>query len=156
MVLGMTLPAFTQVHVALSLIGILAGIVVVLGMIRNMRLNRITALFLIATVLTSVTGFFFPYHGVTPGIILGILSLIALLIAVLARHSFHMLGPWRSVYVVSSVVALFFNVFVLIVQTFLKTPALKGHSPTVVQVIALLLFIVLGYLAVKKFHPTTA
>ena len=154
MVLGMTLPVFTFVHVAISLIGILSGIVVVLGMIRNMRLNVVTALFLLTTVLTSVTGFFFPFKGVTPGIILGILSLILLFFAILARHAFHMLGKWRWIYVVTSVLSLYFNVLVGIVQTFEKTPALKGTPPTIAQVINMILFIILGYYAVKKFHPT--
>jgi hypothetical protein len=160
MVLGMSLPVFTYVHVALSLIAILAGIVVLLGMIRSMRLNLITALFLITTVLTSVTGFFFPYHGVTPGIILGVLSLVVLLIAILARHSFHMLGKWRWIYIVSSVIALWFNVFVLIAQLFQKVPALHAHAPTgseppflVSQVTVMLLFIILGTYAVRGFHP---
>jgi hypothetical protein len=160
MVLGMTLPVFTYVHVAFSLIGILSGIVVVLGMVRNMRLDKVTALFLVTTVLTSVTGFFFPFKGVTPAIILGILSLIVLFFAILARHTFHMLGKWRWIYVVSSVVALWFNFFVLIAQSFMKVPALhalapKGSEPPflVAQVLAMIGYIVLGYFAVKKFHP---
>jgi hypothetical protein len=153
MVLGMSLRVFTLLHVAISIIGILSGIVVVLGMLRSMRLNLVTALFLITTVLTSVTGFFFPYHGVTPGIVLGVLSLIVLFVAIVARHKFHMLGPWRWIYVVSSVIALFFNVLVGIVQTFEKTPALKGVAPTATQVANLVVFLILGILAVKKFHP---
>jgi hypothetical protein len=153
MVLGMSLRVFTLLHVAISIIGILSGIVVVLGMLRSMRLNLVTALFLITTVLTSVTGFFFPYHGVTPGIVLGALSLIVLFVAIVARHKFYMLGPWRWIYVVSSVIALFFNVLVGIVQTFEKTPALKGVAPTATQVANLVVFLILGILAVKKFHP---
>jgi hypothetical protein len=159
----MTLPVFTFVHVALSLIAILSGIVVVLGMVRSMRLNLITALFLLTTVLTSVTGFFFPFHGVTPGIVLGVLSLIALLVAILARHGFHMLGPWRWIYVVSSILALWFNVFVLIVQSFQKVPILHARAPTgteppflATQVSVLLLFILLGTYAVRGFHPVPA
>jgi hypothetical protein len=153
MVLGMSLPAFTALHVTISIIGILSGIVVVLAMIGSMRVNALTALFLITTVLTSVTGFFFPYHGVTPGIKIGILSLVVLLGAILARHTFHMLGPWRWIYVVCSVIALYFNVLVAIVQTFEKTPALKGMAPTGAQIVNLVIFIVLGVLAVRKFHP---
>lgn len=161
MILGMTLPVFTFVHVAISLIAIFSGIVVVLGMIRNMRLNVVTALFLLTTVLTSVTGFFFPFKGVTPGIILGILSLIVLFFAILARHAFHMRGSWRWIYVVCSVLALWFNFFVLIAQSFQKVPALhalapKGSEPPflIAQVIFMIVYIVLGYSAVKKFHPT--
>jgi hypothetical protein len=160
MVLGMTLPVFTYVHVAISLIAILSGIVAVLGMIRNMRLNIVTALFLLTTVLTSITGFFFPFKGVTPAIILGILSLIFLFFAILARHTFHMLGKWRWIYVVCSVIALWFNVFVLIAQLFMKVPALhalapKGSEPPflISQVVDMVVFIVLGYFSVKKFHP---
>jgi hypothetical protein len=153
MVLGMSLPTFTAVHVAISIIGILSGIVVVLGMIRNVPANAVTALFLTTTVLTSLTGFLFPFHGVTPGIVLGILSLVVLFFAILARYSFHLAGPWRWIYVVTSVIALFFNCLVLIVQTFEKTPALKGIAPTGAQVVNLLLFLVLGFFAVKKFHP---
>jgi hypothetical protein len=160
MILGMTLPVFTFVHVAISLIAILSGIVVVLGMIRNMRLNVVTVLFLLTTVLTSVTGFFFPFKGVTPGIILGILSLIVLFPAILARHAFHMIGKWRWIYVVCSVIALWFNFFVLIAQSFEKVPALhalapKGSEPPflITQVIFMVVYIFLGYSAVKKFHP---
>jgi hypothetical protein len=160
MVLGMTLPVFTFVHVALSLIGILSGIVVILGMLRSMRLNVVTALFLVTTVLTSVTGFFFPFHGVTPGIVLGVLSLIALLGAIVARHGFHMAGASRWVYVVCAVLAEWFNVFVLIAQLFQKVPALhalapKGSEPpfAIAQVVAMVVFIVLGVQAVKRFHP---
>jgi len=129
-------------------------------MIGSLRLNILTALFLLTTVLTSVTGFFFPFRGVTPGIILGVLSLIAMLGAILARHAFHLAGKWRGVYVVTSVVALWFNVFVLIAQSFQKVPALhalapKGSEPPflIAQVVVMLIFIVLGVLAAKKFHP---
>jgi hypothetical protein len=160
MVLGLSLSTFTVVHVALSLAGIGSGFVVVLGMMGNLRLNILTHFFLATTVLTSVTGFFFPFHGMTPGIVLGILSLIALVPAILARYRFHLAGKARATYVVCSVLALWFNVFVLIVQSFLKVPALhtvapKGSEPPflIAQIAAMLLMIVLGTLAVKKFHP---
>jgi hypothetical protein len=163
MVLGLPLHTFTVVHVAISLIGIASGVVVVLGMLGSMRLNAITALFLITTVLTSVTGFVFPFHKVTPGIVLGVLSLIALFVAILARYKSHLAGKSRWVYVVSSVLALWFNVFVLIVQSFQKIPALNALAPNgneppfaIAQAVVLLVFIVLGVLAVKKFHPAPA
>jgi hypothetical protein len=163
MVLGLPLPTFTVVHVAISLIGIASGVAVVLGMLASMRLNAITALFLTTTVLTSVTGFFFPFHGVTPAIIVGVLSLIALLGAILARYQFRLAGKSRWVYVVTSVLALWFNVFVLIAQSFQKIPALNALAPNgneppfaISQAVVLLLFIVLGVLAVKKFHPAPA
>ena len=163
MILGLSLHTFTVVHVAISLIGIASGVVVVLGMLGSMRLNAITALFLITTVLTSVTGFFFPFHKVTPGIVVGVLSLIVLLGAILARYTSHLAGKARWVYVVTSVVALWFNVFVLIAQLFQKVPALNALAPNgneppfaITQAVVLLLFIILGVLAVKKFHPAPA
>ena len=162
-ILGMSLAAFTQFHVALSLIGILSGLVVLLGMLGSKQLNAVTAIFLITTVLTSLTGFLFPYHGVTPGIVIGILSLIALLLAILARYAFHYAGGWRATYVVTSVIALWFNVFVLIVQSFEKVPFLHALAPTqtespfkITQIVVLAVFIVLGVRAVRKFHPTPA
>jgi len=157
MVLGMPLSTFTTVHVALSLIGIASGFIVVLGMISSERLNALTLLFLVTTVLTSLTGFLFPFHGVTPGIIVGVLSLIALVPAILARYSSHLLGKSRGTYVICSVLALWFNVFVLIVQSFMKVPALHALAPVafkVAQAAALVLLIVLGTLAAKKFHPS--
>jgi hypothetical protein len=153
---------FTLVHVVLSLIGILSGLVVLCGLFSANRMNGWTMIFLVTTVATSVTGFGFPFHGVTPAIILGILSLVVLLAAIVARYVFHLAGSWRWIYVVGSVIALYFNVFVLAVQAFLKIPALHALAPTgseppfaIAQGIVLLLFIVAGTLAVKRFHPVT-
>jgi hypothetical protein len=153
---------FTLVHVVLSLIGILSGLVVLYGLLTANRMNGWTMLFLVTTVATSVTGFGFPFHGVTPAIILGILSLIVLLAAIVALYIFHLAGSWRWIYVVGSVVALYFNVFVLVVQLFLKIPALhalapKGSEPpfAIAEGIVLLLFIVAGILSVRRFHPVT-
>ena len=119
-----------------------------------------TALFLATTILTSLTGFGFPFEHVTPGIILGVLSLLVLALTVPARYSFHMAGKWRSIYVVTAVIALFFNCFALIAQSFLKVPALHALAPTgheppfaIAQVILLVLFVVAGVKAVKNFHP---
>ena len=160
-VLGMPLPTFTTLHVAISLIAIASGLIVVLGMLVAKPLNALTAIFLGTTVLTSLTGFLFPFKGVTPGIILGILSMVVLLGAIVARYALHLAGPWRWIYVVCSVLALWFNVFVFIVQSFEKVPALHALAPTqseppffIAQLGALILFIILGILAVKKFHPT--
>ena len=160
MVLGFSLHAFTQLHVAISVIGIVAGLVVLLGLLGSQRLNVVTMLFLVTTALTSLTGFLFPFHGVTPGIVIGVLSLLALLFAVVARYSFHYSGSWRWIYVVSSIVALWFNVFVFIVQSFEKIPALHPLAPTgtempfkITQMVVLLVFVVLGIRAVRKFHP---
>ena len=157
MILGMT--TFTFVHVAISLIGIVTGVVVVFGMLGAKRLDGMTALFLLSTVLTSVTGFLFPFHKITPGHILGVLSLIALAIAIYARYSRHLEGGWRSAYAITAVISLYFNVFVLIAQAFQKNPALHALAPNgseppflIAQVVCLVIFIVLGILAVKKFR----
>jgi hypothetical protein len=161
MVLGLSLSAFTTLHVAISLIGIGSGVIVLLGMLGSMRLSALTFLFLVTTALTSITGFFFPFHGVTPGIVVGILSLVVLLPASLARYAFHMAGAWRWIYVVTATIALWFNVFVLIAQLFEHVPALHALAPTgteppfkIAQLCALVLFAVLGFLAVRRFHPT--
>ena len=160
MVFGMSLATFTLIHVIISLVGIGSGLIVLFGMFGGKRLDGMTALFLATTALTSLTGFGFPFEHITPGIILGILSLIVLAIAVPARYSFHTAGRWRSIYVVTAVIALYFNCFVLIAQSFLKIPALhplapKGNEPpfAIAQGILLVLFIVAGILAAKKFHP---
>lgn len=160
MVFGMSLATYTLIHVIISLVGIGSGLIVLFGMFGGKRLDGMTALFLATTILTSLTGFGFPFQHVTPGIILGILSLVVLAIAVPARYSFHMAGKWRAIYVVTAVIALYFNCFVLIAQSFLKIPALhalapKGNEPpfAIAQGILLVLFIVAGIRAVKKFHP---
>jgi hypothetical protein len=151
---------FTIVHVVLSLIGIVSGLVVLCGLLTANRMNGWTMLFLVTTVATSVTGFGFPFHGVTPAIILGILSLIVLLAAIVARYVFHLAGSWRWIYVVGSVLALYFNVFVLVVQAFLKIPALHALAPkgserpfAIAQGIVLVLFILAGSLTVRRFRP---
>lgn len=163
MVFGMSLATYTLIHVLISLIGIGSGLIVLFGMFGSKRLDGMTALFLATTVLTSLTGFGFPFEHVTPGIILGVLSLIVLALAIPARYAFRMAGKWRSVYVVTAVIALYFNCFVLVVQSFLKVPALhalapKGNEPpfAIAQGVMLVLFIVAGVRAVKKFHPEQA
>jgi hypothetical protein len=162
-VFGMSLATYTVIHVIISLVGIGSGLIVLFGMFSSKRLDGLTALFLVTTVSTSVTGFFFPFVHVTPGIILGILSLIVLAICIPARYTFHMAGKWRATYVITAVVALYFNCFVLIAQSFQKVPALHKLAPTgseppfgIAQGILLVLFIVAGIRAVKKFHPVTA
>lgn len=153
---------FTIIHVIISLIGILSGLVVLCGLFTANRMNCWTRLFLVTTAATSVTGFFFPFHGVTPAIILGILSLVVLAPTIAGLYAFHLAGSWRWIYVVGAVVALYFNVFVLVVQSFLKVPALhalapKGSEPpfAVVQGIVLVLFILAGIKAVRRFYPVT-
>jgi hypothetical protein len=150
----------TLVHVVLSLIGIVTGLVVLYGLLTANRMDGWTLVFLFTTVANSVTGFFFPFKGITPAIILGILSLVVVAAAIAARYAFHLAGSWRWIYVVGSVVALYFNVFVLVVQAFLKIPALhtlapKGSEPpfAIAQGIVLVFFILMGILSVKRFYP---
>ncbi|HEY2157705.1 MAG TPA: hypothetical protein VGH33_18895 [Isosphaeraceae bacterium] len=159
------LTILTNVHVAISLVAIASGFVVLFGMLTGKRLDGWTAFFLATTVATSVTGFFFPIHGVTPGIVIGIISLAVLAVAIYARYARHLAGAWRRVYVITATVALYLNVFVLIVQSFQKVPALKALAPTqseppfvVAQVVALVAFVVLGSLAAIRFRdePATA
>ena len=149
----------TKIHVVISLIGILTGVVVLIGLISGRRLNGWTAWFLTSTVATSVTGFFFPFHGVTPGIILGIISLLLLAVAIFARYFRRFVGPWRGIYVVTAMIALYLNVFVLIAQLFQKVPALKALAPTqtdppflVAQLSTLLIFILLTIAAALRFR----
>ena len=163
MMLGMSLSTFTLVHVLISLVGIASGLVVLFGLLSAQRLDGWTALFLISTVLTSVTGFGFPFDHLLPSHKVAILSLVLLAIASLARYGLHMAGAWRWIYVVTAVMALYLNVFVLVFQGFEKVPSLKALAPTqseppflVAQLIVLAIFIVLGIFAVKKFHPERA
>ncbi len=159
MVLGMPLSTFTAVHVLISLIGIASGFLVLYGLLNGKRFDGGTAIFLIFTVLTSVTGFLFPFERLLPSHIVGIISLVALAIAILARYAVHMAGAWRRIYVISAVLALYLNVFVLIAQTFMKVPAVHALAPTqkeppffVAQLTVMAVFIVLGIFAVKKFR----
>jgi glucose-6-phosphate-specific signal transduction histidine kinase len=163
MVFGMSLETYTLVHVIISLAGIVTGLIVVFGMLGGKRLNGLTALFLITTVLTSATGFGFPFDHLLPSHKVGIISLVVLAIAILARYPLHLAGPWRWIYAVTAVMALYLNCFVLVVQGFLKIPALHSLAPNgkeppfaIAQGILLVLFIVLGVLSVKKFHPEPA
>jgi hypothetical protein len=151
------LALFTIFHVAISLIAIVAGFVVAYGMLTGRRLDGWTALFLITTMATSVTGFFFPVHHFMPSHGVGIISLIALPIAIYARYGRHLAGAWRWIYVVSSLFSLYLNVFVLIVQSFLKVPALKALAPTqtetpfkLTQLVVLVGFVVLTFAAVIR------
>ena len=160
MIWGMTTSTFTALHVVISLIGIATGLIVLYGLLTAKRLDGLTAIFLLTTVLTSVTGFGFPFEHLLPSHKVGIISLVLLAIAILARYALHLAGAWRWIYVVSATMALYLNCFVLVVQSFEKVPALRAMAPTqseppflVAQVIVLVVFIVLGVFAVKKFHP---
>ena len=159
-ILGLTESTFTAVHVLLSVVGIASRLLVVYGLLTRKRFDGATALFLVTTVLTSVTGFLFPFVQLLPSHVVGIISLIALAIAMVARYSLHMAGSWRGIYVVSAVLALYLNVFVLVAQTFLKVPAAHALAPTgkeppflIAQSAVLVLFIALGIFSAVKFHP---
>jgi hypothetical protein len=159
----MILHIYTIIHTLISLIGIFAGLVVLFGMLAGKRLDGWTKWFLITTVLTSVTGFFFPFHGFTPAHGVGIISLIVLAVAIFARYPRHLAGHWRWIYVVTAVIALYFNVFVGVVQAFLKVPALHAMAPTqteqpfkLTQLIVLAIFVLLGIIAAIRFRPGPA
>jgi hypothetical protein len=159
MILGMSLETFTLVHVLISLAGIGSGFIVVYGLLTGKRLDGWTAIFLLTTVLTSATGFLFPVEHILPSHIVGIISLVILAIAILARYALHLANAWRWIYVVCAVIALYLNVFVLVVQSFMKVPALHTLAPTqkeppflVAQLTVMVIFIVLGTLSVKKFR----
>lgn len=152
--------AFTLLHVAISLIGILAGFIVVLGLLASKVCHGWNRVFLWMTLATSVTGFFFPFRGITPAIAFGLISVLLLAFTFYALYAKKLTGGWRTVYVVTAVIALYLNFFVLIVQSFQKIAFLHALAPTgkepafgLVQGGALLLFVVLGVLAAKRFHP---
>jgi hypothetical protein len=159
MVLGLPLSTYTLIHVIISLIGIASGLIVAYGLIAGKRYDGLTALFLAFTIATSLTGFAFPFHGVTPAIVVGVISVVVLLIAILARYALHLAGASRWIYVVTAMLALWFNCFVLVVQSFQKIDALHALAPTqkeppfaVAQLAVLLLFVVLTVIAVKRFR----
>lgn len=162
MILGMSVSTFTLVHVVISLIGIFAGLIVLFGMFRAKRLNNWTALFLVTTVLTSVTGFFFPRDQLLPSHVVGAISLVVLAVAILAFYVYRLARFWRWIYVAGAVAALYFNVFVGVVQAFQKLSLLQPLAPTqseppflVAQAVVLAIFVVLGIVAVRSFHPET-
>lgn len=159
MILGMSLAAFTLLHVILSLIGIGAGFLAIFALAADKLPAGWTKLFLVTTALTSLTGFLFPFHGLTPGIILGVLSIVVLLLAVFALYVGKLSGVWRGTYVVSATLALYFNVFVLFAQLFAKVPALKAIAPTqqspafgVTQLVVLVAFVLMAIRCFRNFR----
>jgi hypothetical protein len=159
-ILGMTLEGFTVLHVAISMIAIFAGFIVVGGMFSNAGLAGWTAFFLLMTILTNVTGFLFPFTTFTPALGVGILSSLLLIVALVALYGFRLDGRWRAVYVITALLGLYFNVFVLIVQSFQKVSFLqplapKGSEPpfAIAQGAALVAFLLLGWMALTTFHP---
>ncbi len=160
MVIGLSLNAFTNLHVLISLIGIVTGAIVLAQIFRGAWPERINQAFLVSTILTSVTGFMFPFAKVLPSHIVGGISLAILAVALLALYARHLAGAWRAVYIVLSVIALYLNVFVLVVQGFLKVGFLHDLAPTqkeppfaIAQGIVLIAFVAIGRLALKRFHP---
>ena len=152
--------ALTIVHTLISLIAIFTGLVVVIGMLANNRLSGWTKWFLIAAVTTTVTGFFFPFHDMTPAIKLGIISSVVLVITIFARYLKRLAGAWRWIYVVGAVICLYFNLFVLVVQAFEKISSLHALAPTqtespfkLTQLIVLVVSVLLAIIAVVRFHP---
>ena len=160
MIAGLSIENFTILHTAISLIAIASGLIVLAGMLRARRLPGWTAVFLVTTLLTSVTGFMFPINGLTPAIVFGLISIVILAIALAALYLKHLSGAWRWIYVTTALVALYLNVFVLIVQSFQKLPALQKLAPTqseppflIAQAAALIAFLILGAMAARKFRP---
>jgi hypothetical protein len=155
MILGMS--TLTFVHVVISLIGIIAGFIVIDGFLKAKRLDGWNGLFLVMTVATSVTGFLFPRTAVTPGQIVGAISLLILVIAIVARYPLHFSGPGRWLYVITAVLAQYLNFFVLVVQSFQKVGPLKELAPTqseppflIAQGAALVLFVVLAIFSLRN------
>jgi hypothetical protein len=165
MILGMSLATFVLVHVVISLIGIVAGIIVMFGMLGSKRMPGLTAIFLLFTILTSASGFLIPpllSEKLLPSHMIGILSLVLLAIACIALYVMKLSGPWRWIYVLTALLSLYFNVFVLVIQSFLKVPALTALAPgnppsgpvfAVVQGIVLVFFVLMIIGAWRRFRP---
>jgi len=160
MILGMTLAQFTLLHVIISLIAIVVGIVVMFGMVESKRMSFLTAIFLLFTIATSATGFLFPFTDLLPSHNVGILSLVLLAIAVLALYAFKLRGAFRWIYAITALLSLYLNIFVLIIQSFLKVDTLKALAPTqtepaflIVQGATLVVFVIFIYGAVRRFRP---
>ena len=163
MILGLSFQTYTLIHTVISLIGIASGLVALYGMVAGKPLDVWTPIFLISTVLTSVTGFGFPFTQLLPSHVFGIISLAVLAVAIIGLYVFRLSGAWRWIYIACAVFALYLNCFVGVVQAFMKIPALKALAPTqaeppflVAQLLLLVVFIVLGFLAVRRFTPAAA
>jgi hypothetical protein len=157
---GIPTALFVQIHVSISLIGIASGLVVVHGLLTGKPMGGWAVLFLGATILTSVTGFPLPPFGFDPPRTVGVLSLVLLAMAVVALYAFHLAGAWRWLYIVSALAALYLNVFVGVIQAFMKLPFLQSLAPTqseppflVAQLAVLTAFVVIGVLAVLRYRP---
>jgi hypothetical protein len=165
MMLGLSLSAFTILHVIISLIAIVAGFVVMFGMLGSKAMPGLTGIFLLFTILTSVTGFMFPFEMLLPSHMLAILSLILLAVACIALYAMGLAGAWRPTFVVTALLSLYLNVFVLVTQIFLKTPALHEMNPgnppsgplfAAAQGVVLLFFVVMIVTDWRRFRPIAA
>src|ERR1700687_1263723 len=162
MILDMSLSTITTVHVVISLIAIISGIIVMFGLLGSNRRPGMTAIFLLFTILTSVTGFLFPFEKLLPSHMIGILSLVLLAIACISLYVMKLSGPWRPTYIVTAMTSLYLNVFVLIIQAFLTVPALHALAPSmptseppfaIIQGIVRLFFVLVIIGAVRRFRP---
>jgi hypothetical protein len=163
MILGMSVGAFTLLHVVITLIAIGSGLIVVGGMFASHKLPGTTALFLFTTALTSVTGFLFPIHGFTPALGVGIVACVILALALFALYKERLVGAWRPIYVITAIVSLYLNVFVLVAQSFMKVSGLNTLAPTqseppfaITQGVVLVIFIIIALIAVVRFRPMNA
>ena len=152
-----------DIHVGLSLVGIVSGVAVLYGLLNGKALGAWTCVFLATTIATSVTGFPLAPFGFDPPRAVGVTSLILLALALIAYYGFRLAGLWHPVYVVTVIMAFYLDIFVGVFQAFLKIPALHALAPTqseppflVAQIIALAIFVAIGFLALRKFHPAPA
>ena len=160
MVLTMNLSTFTAIHTALSVIALLSGVVVLIGLLRSQRCPLVTLLYFVTAIATSATGFGFPNTTFTPAEVVGVISLVLLGIAVLARYSYAFAGSARWLYVLGVTLSLYFLFFVLVAQAFSKIAALRVFAPTqseppfaIAQGVLLLVFVAITVATVRKFHP---
>jgi len=168
MILGMTLATFTMLHVIVSLTAIVTGLVVMFGMLGSRRMPGLTATFLMFTILTSASGFLIPpllFEKPLPSHMIGILSLVLLAIACFARYGMKLAGVWRWIYALTALVSLYLNIFVLVIQSFLKVPALHALAPSVppaeppfavVQGVVLVLFVAVIIVVLRRYRPISA
>jgi hypothetical protein len=164
MILGLSIHTFTVIHVLISLVGVVAGVIVAFAMVQGKSVPGWTAMTLFFLILTSVTGFFFPNPTFTPAQGVGIVSLVVLAVAVIALYFQHLTGIWRALYIVTATIAIYLNCFVGVIQAFQKIGFLHALAPTqstepafvASQAVLLAIFVVLGFLALRKFHPRTA
>ncbi|HSY55545.1 MAG TPA: hypothetical protein VK834_03780 [Bradyrhizobium sp.] len=161
MMLGLSLSAVTTLHVVISLIGIVSGLVVLFGLFKSQSIPGMTAIFLITTILTNATGFMFPFDKLLPSHIIAILSLVLLAIACVALYGMNLSGAWRAIYLITAIASLYLNVFVLVIQSFMKVGPLHALAPSIppseppfaiTQGVVLVLFVIAIIAAVRRFR----